>query len=52
MSKSKFIQTLSESKNIFVLEKMAVVYSLVKDVFIGTPGSEHSSVLEKTVCLN
>ena len=32
MSKSKFIHTLSESKNIFVLEQKAIVLSFVKNV--------------------
>ena len=32
MLKSKFIQTLSESKNTFALEQKAVVLSFVKNV--------------------
>ena len=37
MSKSKFIHTLSESKNIFALEQKAIVLSFVKNVafFLG-----------------
>ena len=32
MSKSKFIHTLSESKNTFALEKKAIILSFVKNV--------------------
>ena len=40
MLKSKFIRTLSESRNIFALEQKAIASSFVKKcrVFIGTPG--------------
>ena len=32
MSKSKFIRTLSESRNIFALEQKAIALSFVKNV--------------------